>query len=225
MSSADEDIKTAASAEADGKRMASTTAEDMEAPSAEDGEREKMSAADQIEYVPAYMAEENPPIVEFADPRNTIMRLLCCHPVVCAWQGCDKPMHNWLTCFCCCFFTLCCWKPGPRQKKFKPLGQEKKVCCSCCECHPEALCHRLFCAWEAVYAWQGCDSWCDACILIPLATIGWSIPFGFLPSGIYAVFCWEPPPRQKVLGGTTTKPMVGKPVAANYGTARTRRSR
>eukprot|EP00392_Amoebophrya_sp_AT5.2_P015718 g15934.t1 len=143
MSSADEDIKTAASAEADGKRMASTTAEDMEAPSAEDGEREKMSAADQIEYVPAYMAEENPPIVEFADPRNTIMRLLCCHPVVCAWQGCDKPMHNWLTCFCCCFFTLCCWKPGPRQKKFKPLGQEKKVCCSCCECHPEALCHRL----------------------------------------------------------------------------------
>lgn len=154
------------------------------------------------------MDQENPPIVETCDPRGCPMKWFFAPLAVFAWQGCDKPMDNVLSWFCGCLFAFCCWKPGPRQKKFKPLGQEK-VCCF--ECNPQACCFRCCCPPLAIYSWQGCDKTSDCVICTtcqgPLAL--------FL--SIYTAFCWKPAPQQKVWGG---KAVVGQAVAAdtNYGT-------
>eukprot|EP00392_Amoebophrya_sp_AT5.2_P012628 g12735.t1 len=164
--------------------------------------------------VPEYMPDADPPVVETPDPRSLLMKCCFPSPVVFAWQGCDTPVHNVLANIFCCLFTLCCWTPGPRQKKFKGLGQEKKVCC--CECHPKDKCFRFWCAREAIYGWHGCDHTLDVVLMILLPLLSGPTSGGSeLALSLYACCSWKPHGEQKVWG---KKPMVGQAVAAeNYG--------
>eukprot|EP00392_Amoebophrya_sp_AT5.2_P017499 g17865.t1 len=160
---------------------------------------------DAPEYFP-----EDPPITETPDPRACLCK--CCFPgtAVWAWQACDNPCDNIGAFFCCCLWTLICWSPPKRQKKFKPLGQEKKCCC--CECHPKDCCCHFWFPLHAVYAWQGFDVMFEAILMIVGVALGVSAPL----MGCYACCCWVPAPMQKQWGAPAG--MVGPAVAGQgYG--------
>eukprot|EP00392_Amoebophrya_sp_AT5.2_P009271 g9299.t1 len=170
-----------------------------------------MSQTNSPEYADSeYMADQDPPMLESVDPRGCLMK--CCLPEVAvwAWQGCDNPCDMFLVCllsglrlgFC---FTFLCWKPPLRQKKFKPLGQEKKMCC--CECNPLDKCCRFWFPCHAIYTWHGCDNMLDIILMFGLTVLNL-----FPCLMCYAACCWMPNPQQKVWGKPS---MVGAPVAAS----------
>lgn len=108
---------------------------------------------------------ENPPMTQkLSDPRGCLMRFFLPTCSVFGWQGCDHPIDLAAAAFFCCCFTFCCWKQPPRQKKFKKLGLERKVCC--CECHPRDQCCRFWCPCHAILAWQGWDNALDNVLLL-----------------------------------------------------------
>mmetsp|Transcript_25663 Transcript_25663/g.64656 ORF Transcript_25663/g.64656 Transcript_25663/m.64656 type:complete len:183 (+) Transcript_25663:91-639(+) len=167
-----------------------------------------------------YMPDRDPPMVESVDPRGCLMKCCCGGLAVWSWQGCDNPGDIWIVCclhfFCHCAwcFTMFCWKPAPRQKKFKPLGQEKKMCC--CECNPLDKCCRFWFPCHAIYTWHGCDNMLDTILMIGLPVLNL-----FCCLQCYAACCWIPGPVQKVWGKSS---MVGAPVGVaaspRYGSTR-----